>query len=215
MEEKQTKNLLVTLCGPSLSGKTILADLLAPFGFEEVVSTTTRPPRKGEKNGVNYHFVTTEKFQNFVSNNLMIEHVQFGENYYGLSREAFDKIIGNNKNGVAVVEPEGAKRIADYCEANSIALLQIFINNPKRTLYKRLFERYKSDTLANDDEYAKRAEAMAYEHEKWVKDALTGKQHYDKVFDSFDNSNQNEVIGEILQLVEEKLTKKKTIRKTM
>lgn len=215
MEEKQTKNLLVTLCGPSLSGKTILADLLGPFGFEEVVSTTTRPPRKGEKNGVNYHFVTTDKFNGYVSQNLMIEHVQFGENYYGLSREAFDKIIGNNKNGVAVVEPEGAKRIADYCKENSIPLLQIFINNPKRILYKRLFERYKADSLANDDEYSKRAEAMAYEHEKWVKDALTGKQYYDKVFDSFDNLNQNEVIGEIISLVEEKLAKKKTIRKTI
>jgi len=185
---KDTQNVLVTICGPSLTGKTKLADLLAPYGFEELVSTTTRSPRKGEVDGVNYHFVGTDIFEELVKNKLMIEHAQFGSKYYGVSRKAFESVLGKGKNGVAVVEPEGSHRIREYCQTHGIPLHQIFVNNPVDVLYKRLFERYKNDTLANDDEYARRARDMSIvEQEKWVKPALNGKHHYDQIFASFGN----------------------------
>lgn len=196
------KNVLVTITGPSLTGKTKLADLLAPYEYEELVSTTTRPPRKGEVDGLNYNFVSIDKFQSLIENKAMIEYVQVGNNYYGISMKAFKDVLGKGKNGVAVIEPEGAKRIREFCEENNIPLHQIFVNNPVDLLYKRLFERYKNDTLANDDEYARRARDMSIvEQEKWVKPALNGTQKYDQIFESFGNDNEQEVVKSVVEAI--------------
>lgn len=206
------KNVLVTITGPSLTGKTKLADLLAPYGYEELVSTTTRPPRKGEVDGVNYNFVSVDKFKNLIENNSMIEYVQVGSNYYGISLKAFKDVLGKGKNGVAVIEPEGAKRIRAFCEENNIPLHQIFVNNPIDLLYKRLFERYKNDTLANDDEYARRARDMSVvEQEKWVKPALSGEQPYDQIFNEFGNHNEQEIVKSVVESIKKQfLNEKKT-----
>lgn len=190
--------ILITVCGPSLSGKTILAGLLENYGFEELVSTTTRPPRKGELNGVAYNFITKAMFEEKIEQNLFLEHVKFGESYYGVSKEAFDKVISNGKNGVVVVEPEGSKRIAEYCKKNNIKLYQIFIMNEPKVLYERLFERFKNDSLASNAEYAKRAIAMAYEHKNWIDEALNT-NIYNNIFKKFDSTNQAEVIHQIIE----------------
>ena len=204
------KNLLVTISGPSLTGKTKLADLLLPYGFEELVSTTTRPPRKGEADGIDYDFISVEKFNTLIKNNLMIEHIQVGKNFYGVSKPAFDRVIGKGKNGVAVVEPEGAQRIGEYCRKNNIPVYQIFVNNPIELLIKRQFQRYKNDSLANDDEYTRRTiDMFLVEQELWVKPALNGKHHYDQIFNNFGVDSENEVIQSIMDGIKDTFAIKK------
>jgi guanylate kinase len=77
----------IILCGPSGAGKsTILKKLFADFpqSFGFSVSHTSRNPRPGETNGVEYHFVTREAFQSLVSQGKFIENAEFSGNLYGL-----------------------------------------------------------------------------------------------------------------------------------
>lgn len=210
-------NILVTVTGPSLTGKSKLASLLKPEGFEELISTTTRPHRVGEINGVHYHFVDEATFKNMSANKLMIEEVVVGHNFYGVSRPAYDAVISKGLNGVAVVEPHGAQQVGKFCRENNITLHQVFINNPKAVLLKRLLERYKGDVLAgiaNDDVYAKRLLDMNdKEPQEWIAPALNGTHHYDQVFDSFSPENEKDIVKQIVEAVKLKLSQKNSTPK--
>jgi guanylate kinase len=207
-------NILVTVTGPSLTGKSKLAQLLAPYGFEEVVSTTTRPPRQGEVDGVNYHFVDVKTFKEMESQNLMIEKVQVGKNYYGVSKPAFDDVIAKGKNGVAVVEPDGAQQVSAYCQQNGIQLHQVFIDNPTNVLVSRFLQRYKHDQLAQDEVYATRIiDMLQKEPQMWIEPAYNGKHHYHQVFSAFAPENEQEVVGDIVKTVQQKLSKKNSTKR--
>lgn len=211
--DKHQDNILVTITGPSLTGKSRLAQLLNPLGFEEVVSTTTRPARQGEIEGVHYYFTDTTKFKKMVDNELMIEKVQVGKNFYGVSKPAFDHVISKGKNGVAVVEPDGARQVADYCAKNNIKLHQVFIDNPTHVLVDRFLKRYKNDALAQDEVYATRIIDMLQKEPKaWIEPAHNGTHYYDQVFSSFTPENEMSVINQIVLGVEQKMSKKKSTK---
>jgi guanylate kinase len=209
-----SNNILVTITGPSLTGKSKLAQLLNPFGFEEIVSTTTRPPRKGEIEGVHYNFVDVKTFQKMADANLMLEKVQVGKNFYGVSKPAFDHVISKGKNGVAVVEPDGARQIAAYCLGNNIQLHQIFVDNPTHVLVDRFLKRYKNDELAQDEVYATRIIDMLQREPKlWIEPAYNGTDSYDQIFQSFTPENEMSVAEQIVSAVAQKITKKNTSKR--
>jgi guanylate kinase len=204
-----SNNILVTITGPSLTGKSKLAKLLEPLGFEELVSTTTRPQRTGEVDGIHYNFVDIATFEKMVEQNLMIEHSPVGSNFYGVSKPAFDKVISKGKNGIAVVEPDGAQKIAKYCIENNIELHQIFVDNPTQILMERFLTRFKEDKLADEKTYARRAmDMLQVEPKMWIEPAYNGKHHYDQVFEKFLPENEQEVVAEVLKSIEAKLAKK-------
>ncbi|KAH9442167.1 hypothetical protein Pst134EB_028430 [Puccinia striiformis f. sp. tritici] len=91
----------IVVFGPSGSGKSTLIKKLQAsqdwpkFGFS--VSHTTRKPRQGESDGVAYHFVSTEQFQDMVQRDEFIEHAQFGGNCYGTSVKAVSEVSEQQK----------------------------------------------------------------------------------------------------------------------
>ena len=91
---EQFKPLVIV--GPSGAGKGTLINHLTKekypnkFGFS--VSYTTRPPREGEVNGVDYNFVTMDKFKEMIANNEFIEHCQVHDKMYGTAKAAIRKI---------------------------------------------------------------------------------------------------------------------------
>jgi guanylate kinase len=209
-----SNNILVTITGPSVTGKSKLAQLLQDYGFEELVSTTTRPPRKGEVDGIHYNFVDVPTFESMLENNLMIEKVQVGKNYYGVSKPAFDKVISKGKNGVAVVEPDGAQQVAAYCAQNNIVLHQVFVDNPTHVLVERFLKRYKEDSLANDETYAIRIiDMLQREPKMWIEPAYNGTHHYDQIFKSFGPENELSVVDELVSAVEQRLSKKNSSKR--
>lgn len=202
------KNVLVTITGPSLTGKSVLASLLKPEGFDELVSTTTRPARAGEIEGVNYNFISRTAFEKLIKEQAMIECVNVGGNYYGLSRAAFDAVIARGKNGVVVVEPHGAEQVRTFCESNDILLHQVFVNNTSDVLLKRFLERFKEDDKADIGTYARRLHDMVHvEPLKWVKPAYDGVQKYDQIFENFGPDTQIAVIQAIKEAVDAKILK--------
>ena len=69
-------NTIIIIAGPSLTGKSKLSSLLIEQGFAQLISTTTRQQREGEKNGVHYHFLTKEAFRKKLATKGFIEHVE-------------------------------------------------------------------------------------------------------------------------------------------
>ncbi len=192
---------LITVAGPSCTGKTVMADLLKPFNFSEIVSTTTRPMREGEVNGKSYHFVDKEKFEEMINKGELIEYSLVNEkHYYGVSKSALQEFLDSGKDGILVIEPFGSANVRKYCEGKDIELHQVFLNNPLNLLVERMLTRFKNDGLAKPENYVRRLKDMiVFEQENWVKKAYIGEHKYEQVFDTFGNDNQIEVVNNILK----------------
>ena len=82
---EEEKGILLVVSGPAGSGKgTVLKELMAKSGdFVYSVSATTRAPRPGEVNGVNYHYITSEDFEERIASGGMLEYTRYCDNYYG------------------------------------------------------------------------------------------------------------------------------------
>lgn len=190
-----SKNVLVSLTGPSLTGKSNLAALLVEQGFVALVSSTTRPPRAEEVNGKHYNFLTREEFEQKLKEDGFIEHVQVGGNYYGVSRAEALKAFAAGKPAVVVCEPHGVKNIYEYAKNQGWTPFRVFLNNPVELLVTRFLERFKNDSKATADNYATRViNMLSKEQKEWVEPALNGTDAYELVLPEFGPKNQNEAV---------------------
>ena len=119
------KGLLVVVSGPAGSGKgTVNAHLLKRDDFAYSVSATTRAPRPGEIDGVNYHFITREDFMSRIERGEMIEHTEYCGNFYGTPKKEAEEVLAQGKNLILEIEVEGAYNVKKkYPEAVLIMLL--------------------------------------------------------------------------------------------
>lgn len=139
---------LIVISGPSGVGKTSIVEaVLARTPTLFSVSATTRQPRCNEIDGIDYHFVDRDTFQEKLSNGEILESAQYGGNLYGTPRSSVEPILDAGMNVILDIENEGAKQIrADYRDA-----LLIFIAPPDiETLSERLEGR--GDTARRDIE---------------------------------------------------------------
>lgn len=119
------KGLLIVISGPAGSGKgTVNGILLQSPEFAYSVSATTRAPRPGEVDGVNYHFISKEEFESRIEHGEMLEYTSYCGNYYGTPlREALE-VMESGRNLILEIEVEGARNVKRlYPEAVLIMLL--------------------------------------------------------------------------------------------
>lgn len=107
------KGILFVLSGPSGTGKgTICKELLnRDIDLNLSVSATTRECRKDEVPGVTYHYVSTDEFKRMIDNNEMLEYAMFNGNYYGTPKESVMKLLGEGKDVLLEIEPQGALQV--------------------------------------------------------------------------------------------------------
>lgn len=108
------KGLLIIFAGLSGVGKgTILKDVMSneELKLAYSVSMTTRAPRPGEVNGVNYFFVTKEEFEKAVEEDKLLEHAEFVGNCYGTPKDYVEKKREEGYNVLLEIETNGAKQI--------------------------------------------------------------------------------------------------------
>lgn len=119
------KGLMLVVSGPAGSGKGTVNGLLIKTGdYTLSVSATTRAPRVGEVDGVNYHYITKEEFLNKISSGEMLEYTEYCGNYYGTIKKEAEAILETGKNLILEIEVEGAKNIkTKYPDAVLVLLL--------------------------------------------------------------------------------------------
>lgn len=137
---------LIIIAGPSGVGKGTIVQKLIKYTELKLkfsVSLTTRKPRLGEIDGVNYHFVDKKTFLNAIKNNEMLEYAEFVGNYYGTKKSYIDKWAKDGYNVILEIEIEGTKQILKKYPKNKI--ISFFITSPnlkelKRRIQNRLTE---------------------------------------------------------------------------
>lgn len=134
------KGLLLVVSGPSGAGKgTICKEFLQ--NNEDVklsISATTRNPRGGEVDGVNYFFVTKEKFKYMIDNNELLEHAQIYDNFYGTPKAAILENLEKGNDVVLEIEMQGARQIKDvYPEGVFIFILPPSLDELKNRIVGR------------------------------------------------------------------------------
>jgi len=108
------KGLLIVFSGPSGVGK---GTVRAAFEKNEAlklaysISMTTREPRQGERDGVEYFFVTKERFKEAIENGELLEWTEFVGNYYGTPAAYVEKLRNEGKNVLLEIEVDGAAQI--------------------------------------------------------------------------------------------------------
>jgi guanylate kinase len=176
--------VVITLTGPSCSGKTTIEAELTRRGMHRTISTTSRAPRAGEFDGIAYHFVTRPLFERMWKEGELVEYVQYENNYYGLSRAEFEKGFDAGKAVIAVVEPSGRNQIARYCAINGWKHVSTFIDSNADVMLRRLASRTCADlqeiNLDNDplerptkvyNTLARRLDTMREVEFEWMREA--------------------------------------------
>lgn len=134
-----SKGILMVVSGPSGCGKgTVLAEILKSDKIFYSVSATTRSPRPGETDGVNYYFLTKEKFEEMIAGNEMLEYASFCGNYYGTPRKPVEDMLEKGCHVILEIEVQGAMKIKEKCpDAVFIFILPPSLKELRRRLEKR------------------------------------------------------------------------------
>jgi len=108
-----SQGTLLTISAPSGAGKTTLVQALVEStdNIQVSVSHTTRQPRLGEQNGVNYHFVTQAEFQHILECNLFLEHAKIYDYYYGTSQKWLNEQLEAGIDVILEIDWQGAQQI--------------------------------------------------------------------------------------------------------
>jgi guanylate kinase len=134
------KGLLVVLSAPAGCGKdTVLAELKKQDeNVKQSISMTTRAPREGEQDGVDYYFTSVEDFEKNISEDGFLEYVKYGVNYYGTPKKAIEEMIDSGKTVVLKIEVEGAGNVRKiYPDAISVFIMPPSLKELKKRLVSR------------------------------------------------------------------------------
>ena len=134
------KGMLVILSAPSGCGKDTVFKALCKRRNDivESVSATTRAPRDGEVDGVNYYFKTVGEFEKMIANNGLLEYAKYNNCYYGTPVDGVQSAVDAGKVCFLIIEVQGAQSIMKMCpDAVSIFLLPPSMEVLEHRLRKR------------------------------------------------------------------------------
>lgn len=196
-------NIILTITGPSLSGKTTLESrLVGHYKMERIVSFTTRPIRKGEINGEHYYFLDRSIAEKKIADGHMAEHVEFQGHLYGILGSELQYKLQKN-SCIAVVEPRGVKQLSEYCKENGLEHKAVFLTNHPNVLAARFLQRFKEDDKASPLTYSTRLVNMIRDEQNWIHEF-----DYDLIFTHFDSSNEDYLVQKVYKdMVESSLPK--------
>ena len=186
------KGLLIVFSGPSGVGKgTILKEVMKDESLKLTysVSMTTRKPRDGEVDGINYFFVSKEGFEKAIDNHELLEYATYVDNYYGTPKNFVEKKREEGMNVVLEIDLQGAKQVM----ARAHDALSIFIEPPSMEELERRIRGRQSET---EETIKKRIEVARNE--------MAGRELYDFVVCNDELTKAIEDVKEIIRKEMEK-----------
>ncbi|MEZ8293485.1 guanylate kinase [Vibrio splendidus] len=161
---------ILLIAGRTCSGKTFLANhLMNHHGFQRVITYTSRTPRPGEVNGVDYHFKSEEEFEALINQGQFIEHVQRldaatnRQAYYGSSLQ---HCLTQKQQFVMVIDPDGVRDSLEYLKKHGHPHCAVFLDTPESVCVDRLKER-----PSDPSETAQRLHDLTHIEREWHKAA--------------------------------------------
>jgi guanylate kinase len=148
---------VIILVAPSGAGKTTLAHKLLE-DYPDIrfsVSATTRPPREGEIEGQDYHFLSDEEFKQRIENDEFLEWEFYSGNRYGTLRSEVDKLVGSGYFPLLDIEVKGALNVKKIYGSDA---LSIFIQPPSMDVLQERLSKRGSETDNTIQRRLKRAE---------------------------------------------------------
>lgn len=130
---------LYVVSGPSGAGKsTVCKEVRKILGINLSISATSRNPRKGEENGVDYYFLTVKEFEEKIKNNEFLEYAKVHGNYYGTLKSEVEKRLQNGEKIILEIDIQGGIQVKEKFPDAQL----IFFKTPtKEDLEKRLRSR--------------------------------------------------------------------------
>ena len=156
------ENLMLILSSPSGVGKTTLTKKIQQKyqSFKISVSHTTRLPRSNEVDGVDYHFISNERFEELIKKNDFYEHAKIFGNYYGTLKKNVDEVIKRN-DILFDIDWQGTKQLSKF---KNLKLIKIYlITGDKEEIKKRLINRNQN----SPEEIKKRFDAFDDDIKHW------------------------------------------------
>ncbi len=108
-----TRGRLIVLSGPSGVGKDTLLDLLLQRvpGVVKCLTATTRPPREGERHGVDYLFLSKEEFERWIAEDRFLEYARYNQAYYGTPRHLAEASLAEGLDVILKIEVQGGLQV--------------------------------------------------------------------------------------------------------
>ncbi len=146
------EQIIFCFCGPTASGKsTICRRLLAIDSHLHLsISTTTRSPREGEKDGADYYFVTDDEFKKRISEDKFIEHATFNKNRYGTEKRNLEEAAAKDSDALFDIEVQGVEQLKSLYGRRVVT---IFVFPPS---FDVLVERLKKRGTEDEDKMKQR-----------------------------------------------------------
>jgi guanylate kinase len=190
----KNKAIMIILSAPSGGGKSSIAQKLLQQDdrLSLSISTTTRPPRPGEIDGMHYFFKSRSEFEQMIKDNKFLEYAEIYGNLYGTSLQDVESKLSKNLDILFDIDYQGAHQIMKY---NRDRVLSIFINPPSLDVLK---DRMKARGQDTDDIIERRFE--------FAKEEMEFAKYYDYVVvnDDFDRA-----VSEIQKIINDERIKKR------
>ena len=165
------KKFLITITGPSGSGKSeLLNKLIATGKFARLLSVTTRAPREGEKDGVDYRFTTDAIFRRLLDEDQFVQTVCFRDKSYGTLKSDAEDAVSSGVVPVAIVEPSGIFQFQKFADENGFTLLTIFVQASFDVLVHRYLSRLAPSDFESPERvryHSTRIAGIHDEHSNW------------------------------------------------
>ena len=185
------RGILVVLSGPSGVGKTVVSEgLQEKSGYVRAITATTRPPRTGEEDGVDYLFLDRAQFEQRVEEGGFLEHAEVHGNLYGSPHDGIEQQLAQSRVVLLLIDVQGAEKLRQ----DGVDALQIFLEPPGL------------------EELRRRIEMRGVESEETMdlrlRNALSEMEQRDRYDRCVVNGVLEDTVEEVFSIIEEELTRR-------
>ncbi len=156
------RGLMLVLSSPSGAGKTTISRTLLDTdgNLSMSVSVTTRSPRPGERDGVDYHFISHDRYKAMVAEDALLEHAKVFDHHYGTPRADVERLLAEGRDVLFDIDWQGTQQLREAAEDDLVTVFVLPPSTPE--LERRLRARAQDSEETVRSRMAKAADEMSH-----------------------------------------------------